>query len=279
MIKYLLIFLLPTLIYSQKFYYEREFGEFNFATNFSMSPLGILYVTDSGNSEVYALDTLGNFLKEIGGFGWELSQFDNPINVYADGLRVYVTDQNNHRIQIFDRELNFLTFIKTKESRNNEEAFGYPIDCVASSQGDIFVIDSEAMRIVKFDALANYSMNFGGFESGSFAINKPKDFTFSKQNILVVLDEKNLLFFDTFGTGIIKIPLPKKFNSVKTIADNLLLTSDDAIYLGKIVANEIHLIKLDLSGDFENTEFISALSFNNKLYLLTSNNILVFNAE
>ncbi len=64
------------------------------------------------NNEIVKLDTLNNALKSIGGYGWSNSTFDEPVDIYATDLRVYVTDKNNNRVQVFDKDLNFLFLLR-----------------------------------------------------------------------------------------------------------------------------------------------------------------------
>ena len=101
------LIILSSLCYSQQFIFKRSFGEFENASSFYINSAGIVYVTDNTTDEVYQVDTLGNELAFIGGYGWETYTFDDPVDVFADPPQVIVTDKNNHRIKRFDKNLNF----------------------------------------------------------------------------------------------------------------------------------------------------------------------------
>ena len=136
---------------SQTFIYQYSIGKFKNASAFTITAAGILYVADASSDEIYKLDTLGNNLKDVGGYGWDEGAFDHPVDVFANPLSVYVTDKNNHRIQRFDKDLNFISLLYTRENDNPAERFGYPLSAVTSNQGDLFILDSENKRILKFD--------------------------------------------------------------------------------------------------------------------------------
>ncbi len=75
----------------------------------SADPNGFLYVADTGNQRIQKLDTSGEFVFEIGGFGWDKEQFDGPMTVVApNGLDVFVVDHFNQRIERYDKDLHFL---------------------------------------------------------------------------------------------------------------------------------------------------------------------------
>lgn len=112
----------------------------------------MIYISDFGKDEIIMIDTLGNNLKSFGGYGWDENSFDDPSDIFADPLTIYVSDKNNHSIKRFDKTLNYLSALY-KESDNSEAQFGYPVSCATSNQGDLYFIDSENKRIMKFDIL------------------------------------------------------------------------------------------------------------------------------
>jgi sugar lactone lactonase YvrE len=61
------------------------------------------------NSRVAKVDKDGNWLKSWGERGKEPGQFNTPHSIATDANdNVYVADRGNHRIQVFDRDGNFL---------------------------------------------------------------------------------------------------------------------------------------------------------------------------
>jgi hypothetical protein len=273
----ILFLLIGTVIFPQKFQLENKIGHFVNASSFYINSAGFIYVSDINTDEITAIDTSGNLLKKIGGYGWRESAFDNPADVFADALKVYVADKNNHRIQRFDKNLNFNFQIFTRQSEIEQERFGYPLSAVMSNLGDIFILDSENSRIVKFDIFGNFLQNFGGYDYGNYALQKPIQLAVSMQNSIFVIDGNQIIMFDQYGNGTGKITGTEDFTSIRIIFEWLTITSKEKIYTANLRSPEMSLREVLLEGLEEETEIISALIFNNKLYVLSKKEILIFN--
>lgn len=274
--KFFIIFLLITsAAFSQDFLFQNEIGNFKNASSFSINSTGFLFISDSETDEIYKIDTLGNQIKEAGGYGWDENQFDNPVNVFATPLKVYICDENNHRVEIFDKDLNFISQIKTRESDNQSERFGYPLSCTVSSQGDVFILDSENKRIIKFDLFGNFVQNFGGFDAGEFMLHNPLRFSISNGNNIFVIDKNKIVIFDQYGNGISRIDLAENPTGINIVFNTLTVNSNNNIYSSNL-SSEFSLKKLNFNKVNENIKIISSLIFNDKLYVLTSKQILVY---
>ena len=104
--KILVLFLaISSLTVAQSFEYSESIGKFNRASSFYITANGLIYVSDSGSDEIILLDTLGNQMNTFGGYGWDENSFDDPADVFADPLSIYVADNNNHKIKRFDKNL------------------------------------------------------------------------------------------------------------------------------------------------------------------------------
>jgi len=84
---------------------------FNLPTDVGFSPNGDLYVTDGyGGARVVKFSPEGKYLLEWGTRGEGAGEFRLPHNVVVDGQgRVYVTDRDNQRIEVFDPKGQFVT--------------------------------------------------------------------------------------------------------------------------------------------------------------------------
>ena len=273
----LLFLLIGTVIFPQKFQLENKIGRFVNASSFYINSAGFIYVSDISTDEITAIDTSGNILMKIGGYGWRQSAFDNPADIFADALKVYVADKNNHRIQRFDKNLNFNFQILTRQSEVEQERFGYPLSAVMSNQGDIFILDSENSRIVKFDIFGNFLQNFGGYDYGNYALQKPVQLAVSMQNNIFVIDGNQIIMFDQYGNGSGRITGIDEFTSIRIIFEWLTVTSKDKIYTANLRSPEMSLKEILLEGIEDNLEIVSALIFNNKLFVLSKKEIFIFN--
>ena len=262
-------------VYPQVYIYQGSVGNFRNASAFYITSAGILYVTDKTSDEVYKLDTLGNKLKDTGGYGWSESTFDQPSDVFATPLNVYVSDKNNHRIQRFDKNLNFISQLYTREDQNYDERFGFPLSCVTSNQGDMYILDSENKRVIKFNTFGDFVQNFGGFDAGTFSLTNPKKLAVSPDNNIYVLDDSKLVIFDQYGNGINIINLEENFISINIVSTNLTLNTNSDIYTAALINSEFKLTKAKLIRE-EDDLVMSTLIFGTRLYVLTKNEISIF---
>src|SRR5690606_20929107 len=117
-------------VFPQQYKFIYSFGEFESAAAFIINPSGIMYITDGGTNEVYSYDTTGTLLKETGGYGWEEDTFDDPVDISASSLNVYVCDKNNHRIQRYDKDLNYISQLITRYVMNLVMKFGFSLSII-----------------------------------------------------------------------------------------------------------------------------------------------------
>ena len=159
---------------------------------------------------IFILDTEKNLLRlftkdrvqtrEIGGSGWENNQFDRPTGIWArNGIDVFVADYGNHRIQRFDRNLNYVSTLYTREDPNPDGRFGYPSDVAVSRLGYLFICDTENSRIVKVNQFTQVEKTFGGFGAGEGRLYAPMQVETGPKDHVYVVDGARLLVFDNFG--------------------------------------------------------------------------------
>ena len=274
---FLAIIFFSTTIFCQTYIFNYSFGKFTSASAFSIPSSGFIYIADDGDDSLIKLDTLGNVIKEIGGYGWGESAFDTPTDVFANPLNVYICDKQNHRVQAFDKDLNFISELSTRERDNPEERFGYPLSCALSSMGDLYVLDSENIRVLKFDLFGNFIQNFGGFDWGTFSLKNPQKLAINFDNSILILDDSLLVLYDQFGNGKEKINLGNSFTNLNTTFVNLILNNENEIYMSLIGVGENILNKIALIGFNNDLKILSCSVLNNKLYVLTPKEIFVFN--
>lgn len=277
LIKILLFLLTLTGILSaQDFSFNFSLGKFSSASSFYLNSAGFLFITDSGTDKVYKYDSLGTYIQETGGYGWGEAAFDDPVDVFATTLNVYVSDKNNHRIQRFDKDLNFISELSTRENDRSEERFGFPLGCVTSGQGDLFILDSENKRVLKFDLFGNFIQTLGGIDAGIYTLSNPTKLAVSPGNQVFVLDDQKIVVFDNYGNGTGILDTEVKLTGIRIISNYMCVNSRDDIYISDLRKPALELEKINLGSPDIRPVIVSAMRHSNNLYLLTEKEVLVF---
>lgn len=136
-------------------------AHFNRPTDVAIADDGSFYVGDGyGNSRVVKFSKEGKYLFAWGKRGTGHSEFNNPHSLCLDSHgNVFVADRENHRIQEFNANGNFL-----KEWMNNQarEVFALAVD----RSGDIFAVDETDKKdsvpnMIRLDSELNFITRFG----------------------------------------------------------------------------------------------------------------------
>ncbi len=266
----------PVLIVGQNNAFISEFGHFQKAYAFAVNETKSFFVLDTGLNEVIKLDSTGNIIKKMGGTGWDDYSFDNPVDICVTMLRVYITDRNNSRIQVFDKDLNFLFSLDSKNISPELGVFKYPISAQATSFGDLFLVDSDNKQIIKFKSNWTFSGKFGNNESGKFAIASPVKLAVDHNSNLFLLDGDKIITFDQFGNGIFTFKLQEKPNNI-SIRNNLLVVTYDQYILYSLIKENIresfNFVKLKLNLE---KRIIDALIIDDNVFVLLENSIQTF---
>ncbi len=270
----LLYFFLVLKCFGQNLNSNPQIHIFKAANSFSINDGSIFFVTDSDKSEIVKLDTLGNLIKVIGGFGWQESSFDYPSDIFGSTLNVYVADMNNDRIQIFDKDLNFLSSIKGN-NQNYDYSFRYPSCVSVSNQGDLFILDSDNTRILKYNLRGEYLLQIGGFDAGNYSLSNPIKFALTQNENVLVIDNNDLVLFDQFGNGISKTHLDFNPVNINSTYYGVTLTDGKNVYYSNADSKyESDSFKMFTPASEMNVK--DALLFKSKLYILTPNSIQIF---
>jgi hypothetical protein len=174
-------------------------GSFQQASRITTNPQGWIYVTDAGRNLVVRLKGDESPSISVGGYGWTSTNFDKPTGLATDGLNLYVSDYGNHRLQRFDSNLNFISSFATRDTSFAEARFGYPLGVALSRMGDLFVLDGDNLRVVKFYGNVRYERSFGDIDDQRSRLRQPEKILMGPNDHVFVLEPDRLLEFDYFG--------------------------------------------------------------------------------
>jgi sugar lactone lactonase YvrE len=198
-------------------YLAKEFSadavaKFNYPLDVAVGPDGNFYVADGNNNQIQVLDADGLFLRSWNGSGsgvpngLQANGLFRPraITVAADG-RVFVADDNNHQVLVFNAQGKFLW-----SSAYEGGIFGgiYNPHCVeVDASGNLYVGD-EFNKITVYDADGSYVRHWGGYGEGDVKFDYINDIHMVSGNKLAVLSNNYIHVFNADGT------LDSKTNSV-----------------------------------------------------------------
>lgn len=174
-------------------------GSFQRATRLTTNPQGWVYVVDAERNLILLIkdDKLSSV--SVGGYGWTSTTFDRPTGLATDGLNLYVSDYGNHRLQRFDRNLNFISSFATRDTSFVDARFGYPLGVALSRLGDVFVLDGENLRVTKFVENMRFERSFGDIDDQRSRLRQPEKILAGSNDHIYVLEPDRLLEFDYFG--------------------------------------------------------------------------------
>jgi len=179
---------------------------------------GMYAVSDNFKHCIYIFDNQDNCVKELGSRGSENGQFDDPQGVAFDiHGHLYIADFNNHRLQKFDNQYNYMQQFRREVAGNKE--FG-PVAITAHNER-LYVADSNNKCISVFLSNGCFYLSFG-----SEVLGQPTDVAVDINGQLLVGDSLNRcvcvfrldgFFVRKFGTQLGK----NEFYSIRGLAVNL----------------------------------------------------------
>jgi DNA-binding beta-propeller fold protein YncE len=205
--------------------------------------LFLLSLFSSVNAETYL------FKNKWGNSGTDNGQFHYVWGIAVDSSgKVYVADTDNHRIQKFTVNGEFLTKWGTYGTGNGQ--FDYPWDVAVDASGNVYVVDNQyniASRVQKFDSSGNFLLAWSG------NLNNPRGIAVDSSSNVYVADHGNHRV--------------KKFDS----SGNLLLTLGGTSGAGNGQFSGPNDVVVDSSGNIYVTDYFNrrVQKFDNQGVFLT----------
>ena len=149
------------------------FGSRGYRPEQMISPAGIA-VDDTDNIYVSSQHKLqkftssGELVKCIGRRGSKEAGFDDPRGVTIHSNQVYVCDKDNHCIQVFDLDLNFIGYIGSRGRGRGE--LDRPLDAVFDTAGNMYVVEFGNDRVQMLDSSGQFIKMFGQEGEGKLSV-------------------------------------------------------------------------------------------------------------
>jgi DNA-binding beta-propeller fold protein YncE len=165
---------------------------------------GRLYVVDTQNQRIQRLSEDGQTWETVGESGSDAGQFGNPrsdeyqvddgpwgVGVDAAG-NIYVADTWNHRVQVFDANLEFVR-------EWGAGSFFGPRDVAIDGDGNVLVVDTGNKRVVKFTPEGEEIQVYGRGGDGPLEFNEPSSIFLAPNGDIYVADfwNQRIQIFDS----------------------------------------------------------------------------------
>ena len=202
-------------------------GQFDEPEGIAISHKDLIYVSDTQNHRVQIFNKDAIFLSAFGHQSEKITRktpehgkFDDPTALAVNSLnQVYVLDSNNHRIQQFTEEGQFIRQIGEQGQKPGQ--FLEPVDIAVDENNYLYVADQGNNRVQVFNPKGNLAFLFGAsigrkmfgidISFGSSKESQPGKFkkvsavTTAKGKLYVAdYESKNVQVFRFYPTGLIK---------------------------------------------------------------------------
>ncbi len=110
-----------------------------------------IFVVEQGKNRILKLDYSGEVLGTYGSRGSSDYQLNRPVDIDAtNGLKVFISDLGNNRIQVFDRHWQLLSSIKDLSAFRSNRRIN-PTFLSVNKQGELLFYDNQAKSILKMN--------------------------------------------------------------------------------------------------------------------------------
>lgn len=189
-----------------------------------------VFIVEQGRNRFLKLDLDGIRQDSVGRQGSSSYQFDRPVDIDATNeLKIFVSDYNNNRIQVFDRRLQYLTSIQLPRLGNMRSY--RPTYLAVNNLGEIFFYDEMNEYIYKFNFNGSFEQRFS--TRGDDQILEPSGMTAIDDAVFIADPKQKVVHFISsngrylgFITGLENITAIASWNDKVFIADG----SDIIVY-------------------------------------------------
>ena len=173
----------------------KEKGQFSYPWGVALDSDGCIYVSDTGNKRIQKFTFDGLYITSV----TDKNLIGSLRGLKINNNKLYVCDEDNNRILIFDRELNYITHIGgSKGSRPGQ--FSVPHDIALDSSSILYVADSGNGRIQVFDEDGRYVREFGQEGRGHGELSAPRYIDVARDLVYVSeAGNHRVSVFDTSG--------------------------------------------------------------------------------
>lgn len=234
-------------------------GVYNSVIDRTWSLTGPYSVAFGGGGNIYICDTLADrivqlnnlvyqdYVRTWGIHGSGNGNFNKPTFAITRMTDLYVVDQNNNRIQMFDTD----GVYQAQYTGGGGKIFSLPVSMAFDASGNIYVVDQGNNRILVFDSTWVYQSQLGSGTAGSGNgdFNTPTGITFDGSGNIYVTDSGNNRVQKFNSTFVYQATWAGTYSGTAMNYPTGILLSGGYIFVADY--NNSRVLKLDTSGSLQ----------------------------
>ncbi|MEM7228606.1 MAG: SMP-30/gluconolactonase/LRE family protein [Planctomycetota bacterium] len=175
-------------------------GEFTFPVGIALALSGDVYVTDVTTDQIHIFDSVGQPKSFAGAGPSDPNEIERPVDLALTSNRMYVVDQENHRINV--RELDGTPVQVFGAFGDSNAQFSSPSGIALTPDGRVFVADTGNNRIQVFEPDGSFVETVTVPESGVGPILfGPRGLHIDREGRLLIVDTFNQRVLMTMQDG------------------------------------------------------------------------------
>ncbi len=260
---------------------QRQFGNFINANAISIDAFGNVYVVDEGAPGVYKFNTHGDSIRGVIALGKEHNQFDEPKDIDASLTNsVAVADRNNHRIEIYSKDLIWQATI-SGHITGSKIQFGYPLAVRASSAGNYYIIDGENKRAISIQPESGLQqvISLSGTTTG-VELN-PISLALAGNEFITIADanSRSLIIFNNAYLPQSRIRYNEIHDAKLSSSENVLYAFDKNSSIIRVFDVNDLSYKVSLALPPEAYHTVAVFVYKGEYYILTKEKVIVCSKE
>ncbi len=191
-----------------------------------------LYVADPGRHDVVLFDSMRNYIGKLSDTG-----IFKPTDVMVNGDEVWVTNPDNHRLNIYDKNTRELIRYFADDYGVGDDGFLYSPYNVFVTDDKVYVTDFGDFRIKEYSPDGKFISAVGSYGANLGQFVRPKGIACDKDQNLFVVDAgfENVQIFNSSSQLLMFFGGPYKGAGDMWLPAKVLIDYDDQKYFSKYV--------------------------------------------